>query len=87
MRGVTPPLPEYAFMAWCSVKKKHGDNFTFTFTGQNKSMGIDTQEPPIVRLFVQFTHKERKTRTKNVSKRGNERVNKELKTCTKKEEK
>jgi hypothetical protein len=19
MRGVTPPLPQYAFMAWCSV--------------------------------------------------------------------
>jgi hypothetical protein len=22
--------PQYAFMAWCSVKKKHRDNFTFT---------------------------------------------------------
>jgi len=30
MSGVIPPLPQYAFMAWCSVKKKHGDNFTFT---------------------------------------------------------
>jgi hypothetical protein len=25
-----PPLPQYAFMAWCSVK--HRDSFTFTFT-------------------------------------------------------
>jgi len=30
MRGATPPLPQYAFMAWCSVKKKHRDNFSFT---------------------------------------------------------
>jgi hypothetical protein len=22
MRGVIPPLPQYAFMAWCSVKEK-----------------------------------------------------------------
>jgi hypothetical protein len=29
MRGATPPLPQYAFMAWCSVKKQHRDNFTF----------------------------------------------------------
>jgi hypothetical protein len=27
MRGATPPLPQYVFMAWCSVK--HRDNFTF----------------------------------------------------------
>jgi hypothetical protein len=27
MRGSIPPLPQYAFMAWCSVK--HRDNFTF----------------------------------------------------------
>jgi hypothetical protein len=29
MRGAIPPLPQYAFMAWCLVK--HMDNFTFTF--------------------------------------------------------
>jgi hypothetical protein len=28
MSGATHPLPQYAFMAWCSVKKKkHRDNF------------------------------------------------------------
>jgi hypothetical protein len=27
MRGVIPPLPQYAFMAWCLVKLR--DNFTF----------------------------------------------------------
>jgi hypothetical protein len=32
MRGAISLLPLYAFMAWCSVKKKHGDNFTFTFS-------------------------------------------------------
>jgi len=31
MRGAIPPLPQYAFMAWCSVKKDHRDNFNFTF--------------------------------------------------------
>jgi hypothetical protein len=29
MCGAIPPLPQYAFMACCSVKK-HRDNFTFT---------------------------------------------------------
>jgi hypothetical protein len=32
MHGAVPPLPHYAFMAWCLVK--HRDNFTFTFTLQ-----------------------------------------------------
>jgi len=27
MHGAIPPLPQYAFMAWCLVK--HRDNFTF----------------------------------------------------------
>jgi hypothetical protein len=31
MRGAIPPLSQYAFMAWCSVKTKHRVNFTFTF--------------------------------------------------------
>jgi hypothetical protein len=30
MSGAVPPLPQYAFMAWCQLK--YGDNFTFTFT-------------------------------------------------------
>jgi hypothetical protein len=28
LRGAIPPLPPYASMAWCSVKKKQRDNFT-----------------------------------------------------------
>jgi hypothetical protein len=32
MRGTIAPLPQHAFMVWCSVKKKHRDNFTFSFT-------------------------------------------------------
>jgi hypothetical protein len=31
MRGTTRPFPQYAFMAWHLVKKKHRDNFTFIF--------------------------------------------------------
>jgi len=30
MRGAIHPLPQYAYMAWRSVKS-HRDNFTFTF--------------------------------------------------------
>jgi hypothetical protein len=30
MNVAVPPLPQYTFMAWCSVKKKHRGNFTFT---------------------------------------------------------
>jgi hypothetical protein len=29
IRGAIPPFLQYAFMAWCSVKRKHRDNFTF----------------------------------------------------------
>jgi hypothetical protein len=36
MSGTILPLPQYAFMAWCSVKKKHRDNFTFTLTVDNR---------------------------------------------------
>jgi hypothetical protein len=31
MRRAISPLPQYAFKAWCSVKK-HRNNFTFTLT-------------------------------------------------------
>jgi len=30
MSGTVTPLPQYVFMAWCSVKKTHRGNFTFT---------------------------------------------------------
>jgi len=30
MRGDIIPLPQYASMAWCSVKGEHRDNFIFT---------------------------------------------------------
>jgi hypothetical protein len=32
MRGAIPPLAQYSFMAWCSVKKAQGQlGLTFTF--------------------------------------------------------
>jgi hypothetical protein len=31
LHGAVPPLPYYASMAWCLVKKKQRGNFTFTF--------------------------------------------------------
>jgi hypothetical protein len=29
MRGAIPPLPQYAFMAWCSVKKAQGQLYLY----------------------------------------------------------
>jgi len=31
MGGAVPPLPHFAFMAWCSVRESTGTTFTFTF--------------------------------------------------------
>jgi hypothetical protein len=32
MHRAIPPFTQYASMAWCSVKEKHRDIFTFTLT-------------------------------------------------------
>jgi hypothetical protein len=29
MNGAIPPLPHFAFMAWCSLKNRPRDNFIF----------------------------------------------------------
>jgi len=31
MRGTKPPLPQYAFMAWCSVKKSAGATLSLPY--------------------------------------------------------
>jgi hypothetical protein len=31
MYGTLPPLPQYAFMAWCSVKKKEGQEQLYLY--------------------------------------------------------
>jgi len=36
--GTIPPLPQYVFMAWCSVQKKHR-KFTFVFIYFAKNRG------------------------------------------------
>jgi len=43
MRGAIPPLPQYAFMAWCLVKRR--DNFTFTFYSY-KLRAVDRHQSP-----------------------------------------
>jgi hypothetical protein len=35
MRGAIPPLPKYAFMAWCSVKRSTGTTLLSTFYEYN----------------------------------------------------
>jgi hypothetical protein len=32
MRGAIPPIPQYAFMAWCSVKKTTGITLPLLYT-------------------------------------------------------
>jgi hypothetical protein len=39
MSGAIPPLPQYAFVAWCLVK--HRDNFTFTFLSKDIALIAD----------------------------------------------
>jgi uncharacterized membrane protein len=41
MSGAIPPLPQYAFMAWCLVKK-YRNNFTFTH-----AIGLRIGDQPI----------------------------------------
>jgi hypothetical protein len=38
MSGAIPSLPQYAFMAWYSVERKHRDNFTFTVPYHNTTL-------------------------------------------------
>jgi hypothetical protein len=47
MSGAIHPFPHYAFMAWCLVKKKHRDNFTFTNYIKNIEALSYTSTPPI----------------------------------------
>jgi hypothetical protein len=58
MSGAIPPLPQYAFMAWCSVKHRDNSTFTFTlpFTVKAKLKNLYTQKvqvPAIPVLLVQ----------------------------------
>jgi len=41
MSGAIPSLPQYAFMAWCSVKKKHKDNLPLLSYNLNKDHFIE----------------------------------------------
>jgi hypothetical protein len=45
MRGAVLSLSQYAFMAWCSVKKWHRDNFTFP---SNASLYMVRKEGTII---------------------------------------
>jgi hypothetical protein len=46
MSGAMPPHAQYAFMAWCSVKKKHRDNFTFYHVEISAGTGAVVLEGP-----------------------------------------
>jgi hypothetical protein len=52
MSGAIPPLPQYAFMAWCSVKAQGQLYFTFTFTF------TFTIFLPLLVIIIIFLHRE-----------------------------
>jgi hypothetical protein len=53
MLGDVPPLPQYAFMAWCSVKE-HRDNFTLPYCVTRPVLSTVIIKLPLIELtFVE----------------------------------
>jgi hypothetical protein len=50
MSGSTPPLTQYAFVAWCLVK--HRDNFTSTFETCTTGMSCMTESSDMLSVFL-----------------------------------
>jgi hypothetical protein len=53
---------QYAFIAWCSVKKKHSDNFTFTFAlyiliKQDEMVGLCSKHGEMRNAYKIFVRK------------------------------
>jgi hypothetical protein len=48
MSGAIFPLRQYAFVAWCSIEKKHRDNFTFTFIISISSSKVSSSASRVV---------------------------------------
>jgi hypothetical protein len=48
MCGAIPPLPQYAFMAWCSVKKAQGQLYLY-LRGYNVSVSYNNLDEWMVR--------------------------------------
>jgi hypothetical protein len=53
MRGAIPPLPQYIFMALCSVK--HRDNFTFTFMYRSSEVAVKITNVLETELYPAFS--------------------------------
>jgi hypothetical protein len=63
MRGAIPPLPQYAFMAWCSVEEKAlGQLYLLPFTcqdGKSHRRVVDDESVCIYRrLIVNVSNKQ-----------------------------
>jgi hypothetical protein len=54
MRGAIPPLPKFAFMAWCSFETL-GQLYLYLIFGNNTKERQDAGEDRIMRSFVSFT--------------------------------
>jgi hypothetical protein len=66
MRGAIYPLPHYAFMTWCSVKKQHRDNFTFTFIIRmikSRGEGVRLTEHAVRSVEIRKAHTELQSET------------------------
>jgi hypothetical protein len=50
MRGAMLPLPKYAFMAWCSIKKSSGTTSPLNLKRRDQSEDIDIDGTIILEL-------------------------------------
>jgi hypothetical protein len=56
MSGAIPPLLQYAFMAWCLVKRRDNFTFAFTFTTTWRVLMLRMEEtPPIMEGSCEHT--------------------------------
>jgi hypothetical protein len=54
MREVIPPLPQYAFMAWCSVKKEQGQLYSYLYLSYGLPVGRFRDVPEKISVFNAF---------------------------------
>jgi hypothetical protein len=67
MRGPIPPLPQYAFMAGCSVtKKQQRDNFTFTYSADPPPPIHTTTRQKTCQVTLEIKHVGRRRETSSI---------------------
>jgi len=59
MREVTPPLPQYAFMAWCSLQKTQGQLYRLHSACHVVMYGANARKPTLPVTFSKHVNRER----------------------------